>query len=370
MPIHHQFGRILFSEPLSIALSVGALYHFSKWVDTRKLADSAMAFVCFTLAVALKLEPLFLLFPLTWLWYRRHSLRIGEYAPFTAFVALALILPTAWYLYAFYLSRASIDVFGVVPFIQGHDKLQTLTMLRRPHFFLTMGHRIGDLAWGLAGAPLLCAGFILSLAITAMRPFLVYLAAVLIYFMIVAEGQIDAPYRQLNAVPVLSVFIALGAMALCSFVLRAKERTVTVFALVVVTVASLASYRRLLISNSDGPAHPWAWTLAQEIKKKAGPNDRLIMLGEYDVHVGGNDLSPVTYYYSGLRGWTLQPPGWSMQRVRDLIGRGATLFAVTREFGSVDLVHDAAAINFVHSMKEKYELLYENDGQVILRLAR
>jgi hypothetical protein len=59
-----------------------------------------------------------------------------------------------------------------------------------------------------------------------------------------------------------------------------------------------------------------------------------------------------------------------MRRVQDLIERGATLFAVTREFGSVDLVHDTAAINFVQSMKAKYRLLYESDGQVIFRVAR
>src|SRR5205807_8102682 len=114
MPIHHPFGRILFSEPLSIALSVGTLYHFAQWTDTRKPKDGLFAFVCFTLAVALKLEPLFLLLPLSWLWYRRHGLRIGAYGPVAVFVGLALILPAAWYLYAFHLSRTSIEVLGAV----------------------------------------------------------------------------------------------------------------------------------------------------------------------------------------------------------------------------------------------------------------
>lgn len=377
MPIHHQFGRILFSEPLSIALSVGALYHFGKWTDTQKLKDGLFALVCFTLAVALKLEPLFLLLPLTWLWYRRHGLRIGAYGPFAAFVGLALILPAAWYLYAFHLSRTSIDVFGVVPFMQGHNKLQTLTMIRRPHFFLAIGHRIWDLAWGVTGVPFLLLGILISLPIKAMRFFYVYFAAVLIYFLIVAEGQLDAPYRQLNSAPVLSVFLALGVLSACGFILsrwRAgrglQPNGVAIFAIVVVVLASVASYVKLLRSNYDNPAHPFAWTLAQEMKKDSSPRDRVIMLGEYDVHVGGNDLSPVTYYYSGLRGWTLQPKDFSMERVEDLVHRGATLFGVSREFGAVDFTNDAAARDLVQRIKEKYELLYENDGQMIVRLAR
>jgi hypothetical protein len=375
MPIHHQFGRILFSEPLSIATSVGALYHFDTWVDSRKLKDGVFAFLCFTVAVALKLEPLFLLLPLLWLWYRRHGLRIREYGAFAGFVALVLILPIAWYSYAFYLSRTSIDVFGVVPFMQGHDKLQTLTMIRNPRFFVAIGHRIWDLAWGFSGAPLLVLGVVISLTIRTLRLFHVYLLAIGIYFLIVAEGQLDTSYRQLNSVPVVSVFVALAVLSLCGFVLSRWRsgggylpNKLTICALLLIALASVPSYIKLLLMNPDSPAHPLAWTLAQEIRRNAGPNDRLVMLGEYDVHVGGNDLSPVTYYYSGLRGWTLQQRDLSIERTQDLMRRGATLLAVTREFGSVDLSHDQAMCAFVEKIRARYKLLYEENGQLLFRL--
>jgi hypothetical protein len=289
-------------------------------------------------------------------------------------VALVLVLPIAWYSYAFYLSRTSIDVFGVVPFVQGHDKLQTLTMIRNPRFFVAIGHRIWDLAWSFAGAPLLVLGFLVSISSRALRLFHVYLAAIGIYFLIVAEGQLDTSYRQLNSVPVLSVFVALAALSLCAFVLSRwrsggySPNLVTICALLTIALASVPSYIKLVISDPDSPAHPLAWTLAQEIRQNAGADDRLIMLGEYDVHVGGNDLSPVTYYYSGLRGWTLQQRDLSIERTQDLIGRGATLLAVTREFGSVDLIHDAAMCGFVEKLRTRYKLLYEKDGQFLFRL--
>jgi hypothetical protein len=261
--------------------------------------------------------------------------------------------------------------------MQGHNKLQTLTMIRRPHFFLTLGHRVWELAWGLTGAPFLLWGLWIGLSVKAMRIFYVYLAAILIYFLIVAEGQLDAPYRQLNAVPVLSVFLALGVVSLCGFVVSRwrgdrgpQPSAAAISAILMIVLASAVSYVKLLRSNYDQPAHPFAWTLAQEMKKDSSPRDRVIMLGEYDVHVGGNDLSPVTYYYSGLRGWTLQPRDFSMERVEDLIHRGATLFALSREFEAVDLVQDAAARDLVQKIKTKYELLYENNGQMIVRLAR
>ena len=43
--------------------------------------------------------------------------------------------------------------------------------------------------------------------------FFAYLVAVGAFFVIVAEGNLDAPYRQLTSIPPLSAFVALGALA-------------------------------------------------------------------------------------------------------------------------------------------------------------
>jgi hypothetical protein len=57
---------------------------------------------------------------------------------------------------------------------------------------------------GWIGLVLALAGVLTILLTGSGRLVLAYLVAVLCYFVIVAEGQIDAPYRQLHAVPPLA----------------------------------------------------------------------------------------------------------------------------------------------------------------------
>ncbi len=375
MPIHHPFGRILFSEPCSIALCVAALYYFSRWSSEGSRWQFAAAALCYTLAVAMKLEPLFLLLPLLYLWRRNHP-GLNRIRPFLLFVSVILVLPIAWFLYAYHLSRTSIDVFGVVPFLHGHNKLQTIAMMRRPQFWLTLGYRIFNLNWALPGAILAALGVLTALAIRKAKFFWIYSLAVFIYFLIVAEGQLDAPYRQLNAVPVLSVFTALGAVSLASLLRKqwmsnqySLVKAITAASLVMILLVFVSSYVQIFRAGSQQPAHPKAWLLAEQLRKISRPGDRLIMLGEYSQHIGGNDLSPVIYYYSGLQGWTLQPNQFSLAKVESLIGRGATLLAVEPEFiPSGENGRDPAIAAFLPSLLNHYPVLYQANGSLILRL--
>lgn len=73
MPLYHPFGRFLFSEPLMLATSVMGIFHFAEWVEFRRRRDWLLGLVGFTLALALKLEPLYLLLPLTWIAFRKYG---------------------------------------------------------------------------------------------------------------------------------------------------------------------------------------------------------------------------------------------------------------------------------------------------------
>jgi 5,10-methylenetetrahydrofolate reductase len=79
---------------------------------------------------------------------------------------------------------------------------------------------------------------------------------------------------------------------------------------------------------------------------------------------GGNDLSPIIYYYSHVQGWSLQNGQWDMDLVDRLIGKGADFFVgqyIMREDGLDD---------FVEQVRAKYKVLYENKEkqQIIISL--
>src|SRR5450755_469005 len=375
MPIHHPFGLVLFSEPVSITMSVAALFHFNRWAKYGQFRHAVGAMLALTLAVAVKLEPLFMLLPLAYLWWRyRRAGRTTVFFPL--FVAASLTLPLSWFLYAYHLSRTSIDVFGIVPFLRGHNKLQTLTLTRDYHFWLTLGHRIWTLGWGLLGLPFQAIGLIVAMQEKRARLFLVYSVTIAIYFVIVAEGQLDAPYRQLNAVPVLSFFTAVGILALISVLFDrmklSSERNIKLLIAItvaVVLIAFLPSYWETLREDPNEPSHPRTWALAQQIRSHSVAGDCLVALGEYTAHEGGNDVSPVLYYYSGRQGWTLSEDQLSEQRLDALIRKHATLLAVDDEFVFSRGIRNEHTRVFIENLTKKFPILYRSGDALLLRLS-
>jgi 4-amino-4-deoxy-L-arabinose transferase-like glycosyltransferase len=211
MPLYHDFRHILFSDPWVIALSVMAVFHWAQWVDFRLKKDWLLAMAAFSLAVALKLTPLYMLLPLSWISFRKYMFDFKRYSEFALMVACALVLPLFWYAYAYYLTKTSIDVFGI---FGGHDKMQTLTMLSDATWYEEMFQRLRwEILGGKPGILLCMAGVCSALLLRKGWLFFFYLAAIGAFFAIVAEGQIDAPYRQLTIIPPFAILIGLGAVA-------------------------------------------------------------------------------------------------------------------------------------------------------------
>ncbi|CAB5115230.1 hypothetical protein D3OALGB2SA_2638 [Olavius algarvensis associated proteobacterium Delta 3] len=377
-PLYHQFGNILFSEPIVIAMSVMAIFHFAQWMDTGQKKDVVIAVFAFSMAVSLKLTPLYMLLPLTWLAYRKYGLNLKSYFKLLAPLTLSLLLPIVWYSYAYFLTFNSIDVFGI---FQGHDKMQTFTYLTRSFWYKKMFYRIAQgVLGGNLGFLLFVIGFMSGFAcLKRTGLFYIYAMMIAIFFAIVAEGQIDAPYRQLTSIPFLAVFVSLGIIALFSVYQSmlqlvnssaaeqhsylSKKQLLLSFGIVLLIL--VFNYKAILHADPLEPSHKEEWRMAHEIKKIASDNAKIIALGAYTIHKGGNDLSPVLYYYTGLRGWTLQENEWQQETVERYIQKGASLLAAP-----LDRPREPGLKPFVQSLQKRYAVLYKNTekNQILLDL--
>ena len=374
LPLHHPFRNYLFSEPLMIPLSVMALFHFAQWIDYNRRKDFIFAVITFSLAISLKLTPLYLLLPLFYIAWREYGLNWSRYKSFFALIVISLILPILWYAWAYHLAGNYIDVFGVVPG-KGHDKMQTITMLSRSDWYKTIFERI---LWQILGGKIGLLFVFIGCSITILNRrgglFYAYLAAILAFFCIVAEGQLDASYRQLSIVPVLSFFISQGAIALIAVIWPILSRfkriseiksiglVPLVGGLLLVLLIPLKSFSTIVGKRPDVAATPAKWEFAQIIKQYTSETSTLIAAGEYSIHKGGKDLSPVLYYYSGLQGWTLQDYQWDLGAIQELKLRGGTHFA------AIDMNRHPESANFIQQMKKKYRVLYEDNLFLLLEL--
>ena len=375
LPMFNPYRNYLFSEPFVLLFSVFAIYHYAEWIEFRKKPDLVWFMVGFALTVSLKPTSLYIGLPLLWIHFRAYRFDITKYWSFIWPIAIAMVVPVLWYIHAYYLSQNYIDVFGVFGGqFGGHDKLQTFMELSSVDWYKTMFWRLQMNLLGKPGLLLIVIGALSSLFVGRGKLFLAYFIAILCFFAIVAEGNIDTHYRQLTIIPPGSFLIALGALGLSvliysvASILGAGFKPLARAVAVVVPVVFLLYFP---VRNPDlwmpapkeAPVHGDNWFLAQEIKKFASDNSKIIMAGEYTIHKGGNDVSPVTYYYSGLKGWTIQEGEWNQAVVDSLMNRGADLL------GATAYKREPGLEAFLQSLTSRYEVLYDDPERQLLLLS-
>jgi 4-amino-4-deoxy-L-arabinose transferase-like glycosyltransferase len=373
MPLYHPFSNTLFTEPAMIAMSVVSLYYAAEWVEYQRRRDQMLAWFSLAITFSLKLESLYLLLPLAWIAFRQYRFQFRQYGGFALLILLSFVLPVIWYSYAYYLENTGAHLFGI---FKGHNKSQIFTMLTDLRWYRTMAGRIiNGIFGGFYGTLLFLCGLAVAFLTRKGGLIFAYLISVCIYFVLVAEGNVDAPYRQLPLIPSSSIFVALGVQAIV-VALSALWKSLSagrVWPLAVPFVLILL----IPIAKLDGvfapdvPAHADRWQLATAIKKHTDENSKLVVLGEYSKHVGGYDLSPVVYYYSDLQGWTLKPEQWNLEYIESLRQKGATHFAVILPYGyPYDFVYlpEESYDGFVAQMRAKYPVLYEYQDQLLLDL--
>jgi len=205
--------------------------------------------------------------------------------------------------------------------------------------------------------------------------FLAYFAAILSFFIIVAEGNIDGMYRHLTIVPPAAVMISAGTITLPFFMfkiagktfrklkLRSNEKITIKYGI----VGFVMLFVVLNISKFDkSKINVWQiyeWKIACEIKKHLTDGNKIITLGNYSIHKGGNDLSPVLYYYSGTTGWSLQKKEWDLQNFDKFREKGAQMIVC------LHIDREDALKDFVRKMEKKFRKVYEDkSGSAIIFL--
>ncbi len=373
LPLSNQFNRYLFSEPLLLLCSVFSIFYYAEWVDSKKIRHLLLFIIGFSLALSLKPTSLYLGLPFLWIHYRKFGLQIKNYLAFVLAMGICLVLPVWWYIHAYHLATTYIDVFGVFGGqFGGHNKFQTFSMLSDLDWWITMYFRMKRMLLGNWGLFMVFLGVITSLYLKKGRLLLSYLIAVVLFFLIVAEGNLDTTYRQLTIIPPAAFFIVLGSftlMILISTVLqkiRVSMKTANSMALILaiglLLIFPIKRFDIYAVPGKEIPVHQNNWLLAEQIKEKAPGATKMILAGGYTIHKGGNDLSPILYYYSGLQGWSVQKGEWHVEMIEQYKNKGATLLAATGYAREKELAL------FLEKISTQYKILYHQPEKQLMLL--
>lgn len=332
LPYNMFYGRVILPEPMLVMLSMLTLYLYMKYIDTQKLVFWFFSLLSLSLAILLKPTSLIILLPM-----------VGYFLATTK---------KSWVLF---LTSVVIPVLAIIPYYFWRKHLalhpegipasswlfnSNAIRFKGAWFRWLFGERIGKLILGYWG--LIPLGFGLAKLGDNKKETFVYggmLLGSLTYLSVIATGNVQHDYYQIQIMPTIAIFVGLGV----SYMISLKKGLVKIIPIL------LASSILLLAS-----ALSW-----YELKGYFWVNNRaMVEAGQYiDTHVDEDALVIAPYqgdtaflYQTNRRGW---PIGG---QIEDKIKSGADYYVTTtrdQEF---------------NELKAKYPVLIENERFAIIKL--
>jgi hypothetical protein len=202
------FSRVLMSEPAMLCLSIALVYLFYRFLATGRLRYYVGAWVSGALAFLVKLPTLHLALPLLFLAYRRHRWRLFAQPHLWALALTAPVPAALYYWHAHthigpYYFTVGVGFAGQMWFSPAH-------FLRPASYSLMLSRLVKEHLTAL-GIVLLVVGLFYAPR-GRWRPHLfhVWLAAVVLYMIVVSGGNLRQDYYQLPLLPAAAGLVGTG----------------------------------------------------------------------------------------------------------------------------------------------------------------
>lgn len=207
-PLNWFFGRAIMSDAAMLTATIAALHHFNRWIQTNTEPDFIWA--AFWLALAGLLKPFALLagVPILGLWLFKDGLRLFL-KPQAYIFGLIVLVPTfAWLTHALNVG----DLGGVTKNagLADTDKIWgPIERLWDPKFYFRLQWRLFDRAITPIASLLAGLGLIAMRGSIARLPRF-WLLGVVVYILLIRNGNYVHNYYQLPFVPVAALLAAMG----------------------------------------------------------------------------------------------------------------------------------------------------------------
>lgn len=207
-PSNWYLSRCLMSEPLMIFFSIAVVYFFARWLSTGLVKHFLLAALCGALCFLVKLPTVLLFLPLAYLASQRFGRRVFLQPAVWGIIALWLLPALGYYAYSHHTIGGRCFTVGVG--FGGGMWFSPRDFLRPGNYSLILMRLVRDHLTPL-GLVLLPLG-VLMVEDGRWRAnlFHVWLAGVLIYFVVVSGGNIRQNYYQVPLLPPAAAFVGLA----------------------------------------------------------------------------------------------------------------------------------------------------------------
>lgn len=334
LPFNIYFSRVILPEPLMIFTSLGMIYFFDRWIDLGIKNLFLLSTFFGALALLIKPYALFLFLPMFYLTWRKWGIKLFLQPSLYVFLVFS-IAPLFWWRQW---------MFQFPEGIPASDWLFNADNIRfkGAFFYWIFADRIGRLILGYFGVVFLILGLTIKRNQKEGPLFDIWLLSILLYFVVLAGGNVRHDYYQMLAVPIISVFLAKGA----SFLLTPPKELNKTISYLLLAISSL-----FMIGFSWYHVRDFFNVNRGEIVEAGKAVDRLVPQNAKVIAPYGGDTAFL--YQTNRQGW---PIGFEIE---DKIKKGANYY--------VNINISDPETDYV---MKKYKVLEKTDRYVIVELQK
>ena len=374
-PLSVFYNRTFMQDSMVLFLYLFSLFLFHYWAYQGGKRVFVLGLFVSALAVLAKPTSVFLFIPVAGILYDTRRLRFLWDMRFYVFLFLVLAPSGLWYYYAHTLYKISGLTFGIVS--GGYDKFNILQTLFSGEYWTALFSRFFGSIFTPAGGTLLILGTAAAFSnreVFGKNRFLfAWLLSLVLYTLIIAEGNQRLDYYQLFYLPVGAIVIARTAFYICE---RISSRFEGMFLLLSTLLASMAFVSIILIAGTYAKGGNdytnRSCRFAGPAAKLTPASSRFIVIdteGSYDRswydRMKPRIHRPSLLYYLDRKGWEFLPHEFEQLGSPDLlklIHEGADYIALPR----ATLESYAGIADLLKNEK----VLFEQEGLVLIELQK
>jgi hypothetical protein len=336
LPFNIYYSRVILPEPMMIFTSIAMIYFFDKWLE-----DGSWRYLFFILSIAmaamsLLLKPFtgFLFIPMAWIVYIKYGFKAVLKPSMYLWLGLSLLPFILWR-------------FWMTQYPEGIPASNWLfndqgIRFKGAFFYWLFAERISKLILGYWGTGLLIIGLLIKNTVKKTWFFHWWIFAILIYFTVMAGGNVRHDYYQVLAIPILCIFLGRGV----SFLLGKNQIftfPIQIMAVLVLTLFTFA-FSWYQIRGYYQINHPEIVEAGQAIQRLTPLNAKVIA-----PYFGDTAF----LYQTNRQGWPLMTG-----TIESLIAKGASYYV---------------SVSFDQETKDlmtKYSVVEKTDRYIILSLIK
>jgi hypothetical protein len=339
------YGRTFMPDTAMLCLSVGALFGIVRYLQTGSTRALAWGSAALAAAVLVKMPAVLVLAPIAAAaWQARGRAALVDRRLWIA-VGVALAIAAAWYVHAYFIFRETGLTYGILahpartyppeiapgPWPDVFSKWTTLARLRDPELYQDLLYRINRLLLTPVGLGVSLVGLLTWRGAWSLVP-AAWLAAMLAFILVAAEGNLAHDYYQLPLVVIAAMYFgSVTAPLFDGAWIRARVAArwwaPLAVAAVVVAMGVLMFFESGVIRTHFRPSRlDTRMVAAGEAIDRAidNPAALLVVVDDYGV------TSPVLLYMAHKRGWSFGPRDLTPATLEWLRRIGGEYFAATR----------------------------------------